>query len=271
MRVGILIPFYEEASRYAGGNTERSDDQRENTALQLIECDTQRDRRDEGADIGLEQVGAHSCDVTDVVTDVIRDRRGISGVVFRDTGLDLTYEVRADVSSFRVDTAADTREQGDRGRAERKAGQDIRISGDQINGAGAEKAEADDAHSHDRAARKCHRKRGVHSVVLGRGRRAHVRPGRDIHPDVSGRRRERGADQETYCGSPADAGSDEHKKDRHKEDQDPVLCHQERACALMNERRDLFHPVRTGVIRQHFPDQSVGESERAQCERYRNY
>jgi hypothetical protein len=80
---------------------------------------------DDRAGVGLEQVRAHSGDVADVVADVVRDRRGVAGVVLGDAGLDLADEVGADVRGLGVDAAADTGEQRDRGRAQRVGGDNL--------------------------------------------------------------------------------------------------------------------------------------------------
>ena len=43
-----------------------------------------RDSGDYGADIGLEQVGSHACNIAYVVADVVGHGRGVSWVVFWD-------------------------------------------------------------------------------------------------------------------------------------------------------------------------------------------
>jgi hypothetical protein len=79
---------------------------------------TEHHRRDDRADVRLEQVGAHARDVADVVADVVRDDGRVARVVLGDAGFDLADEVGADVGGLRVDAAADAREQRDRGGAE---------------------------------------------------------------------------------------------------------------------------------------------------------
>ena len=66
------------------------------------------------ADIGFEQVGTHTCYVTDIVADVVSDNGRVSRVVFRNACFDFTDQVGTDVCSFGVDTAADTGEESDR-------------------------------------------------------------------------------------------------------------------------------------------------------------
>ena len=49
--------------------------------------------RNNGTNVGLEQVGTHSRDVSDVVTHVVGDDAGVTGVILGDTGFDLTNQV----------------------------------------------------------------------------------------------------------------------------------------------------------------------------------
>ena len=67
----------------------------------------ERDRRDDRADVRLEEVGAHAGDVADVVTDVVGDGGRVARVVLGDARLDLADEVGADVGGLGVDAAAD--------------------------------------------------------------------------------------------------------------------------------------------------------------------
>ena len=77
------------------------------TARRGTECGGGQDR----AAVGLIQVGAHTGYVTHIVTHVVRDGGGITGVVLGDTGLHLSYQVCAHVSGLGVDTAAHTRKE----------------------------------------------------------------------------------------------------------------------------------------------------------------
>ena len=58
--------------------------------------------------VGFVKVGAHTGNVADVVTDIVRDGGRVAGIVFRNAGFDFADQVGADVSRFRVDAAADT-------------------------------------------------------------------------------------------------------------------------------------------------------------------
>ncbi len=61
----------------------------------------------------LEQVGCHSRAVTNVVADVVGNRRRISGIVLGDACLDLADQVRTDVGALGEDAAAEAGEDGD--------------------------------------------------------------------------------------------------------------------------------------------------------------
>ena len=69
------------------------------------------------------EIGAHTGDITDVITDVVGDGGGVPRVVLGDARDDLTGEVGADVGSLGVDAAADAAEKRDGGAAETVAGE----------------------------------------------------------------------------------------------------------------------------------------------------
>ena len=75
-------------------------------------CCRQREGRDDGANVRLEQVRAHARDVAHVVAHVVSDGSGVSRVVLRDSSLDLAHEVCSDVGGLGVDAAAHPREEG---------------------------------------------------------------------------------------------------------------------------------------------------------------
>ena len=79
------------------------------------ECKRRKcDRGNHRTDIALEEVGTHTGDVTNVVTNVVGDGRRVAGIIFRDPRLNLADQVGADVGRLGVDASANTREQGDR-------------------------------------------------------------------------------------------------------------------------------------------------------------
>ena len=106
-------------------DAEGAQDEREHDPLDVPGHRVDRDTEDHGADVlgghGLEEVGATAGAVADVVTDEVGDDGGVARVVFRDTGLDLTDEVRADVGSLGVDTTTELGEERDEAGAEAEA------------------------------------------------------------------------------------------------------------------------------------------------------
>ena len=69
--------------------------------------------RDRGDGVRLEQIGCHPGAVADVVADVVGDHGRVARVVFRDAGLDLADEVRADIGGLGEDAASETGEYRD--------------------------------------------------------------------------------------------------------------------------------------------------------------
>eukprot|EP00955_Chlamydomonas_euryale_P076869 362807-Chlamydomonas_euryale.AAC.9 len=84
---------------------------------EILSVTHRRDRRhNQRSASGLgeraEQVRAHACNVTNVVTDVVSNHSGVARIVLGDVLLDLADQVSSDVSSLGVDAAANTAEQG---------------------------------------------------------------------------------------------------------------------------------------------------------------
>ena len=126
----------------------------------------ERDRRDDRADVRLEEVGAHAGDVADVVADVVGDGGRVAGVVLGDAGFDLADEVGADVGGLGVDAAADAGEQRDRRGAEAEGGEDLERVVDleprdehEVRDDKAEQGEPGHGEAHDRAAAERDRER----------------------------------------------------------------------------------------------------------------
>ena len=83
---------------------------------------------DDRAYIGLEQVSAHTGNVAYVIAYVISDSSRVTRIVFRDTGFNFTNKVSANVSSFGINTAANTGKQSDRACAQTKTSNDIDVT-----------------------------------------------------------------------------------------------------------------------------------------------
>ena len=205
--------------------------------------DAQRERGDERADIGLEEVSAHTGDVTNVVTDVIGDDSGVAGVVLGDTGFDLADEVGADVGSLGVYAAADTGEQRDGRCAEGEAEEDVVVAGDYVDKAASEQAETDNAHAHDGAAGERDAERLVHAAGESGVGGADVRLGGDAHSEKARKYREACSDDEADGGAEVYEYSDQHKQNYDKYRKYFIFGAKEGTCAFGNSGCDLLHPA----------------------------
>ena len=83
--------------------------------------------RDSGYRVGLEEIGSHAGAVADVVADVVSDDRRVARVILGNAGLDLTYQVGADVSGLGVDAAAETAEDADEAASETETDQELDV------------------------------------------------------------------------------------------------------------------------------------------------
>ena len=211
---------------------------------------TQRQGGNDGAYIGLEQVSAHAGDVTDIVPDVVGDRSGVAGVVFRDAGFDFTDKVRADVRGFRVDTAADTGEECDGAGAQAEARDDVHIGSvfpEEGKGQGdTGDAQADYGQAHDGAAGEGNLQ-GLRHAVLGSAGRAHVGAGGNVHAAIPGQDREDSACNEADSRHRRQENRDNSSDNDDETCQGLVFTVQERHGAFVNVTGDFLHQGVAGI------------------------
>ena len=168
-------------------------------------ADSEDERADDGADVGLEQIGAHAGHVADVVAHVVGDHRRVARIVLRNTGFDLADEVGADIGGLRVDAAADACEQRDRRSAEGEARQyrhhlpqRLVVAAaehrgvQQVEQRQAQDAEPHHREAHHRAAREGNRQGPVQAGAGGRGG-PDVGRGGDPHAEEPRQTRTQGA------------------------------------------------------------------------------
>ena len=196
---GVFLRLDEEGTDQRADNAANGQrDGQQHTAPAIVGSGAQREGGKDRADIGLIQVSAHTGNVADVIANVVRDGRGVTRVVFRNTGFDFTDEVGADVSSLGVDTAADTGKQRHERSAHAIHDHDVGKHGgigDLADVAQADKpernvqnAEADDREAHDRAGREGNVQAVVQALVCGVGR-AGIGGSGDLHTDQAGEHR----------------------------------------------------------------------------------
>ena len=162
------------------------------------------DRGDHGAAVGLENVGSHAGNITDVVPDIVGDHARIAGVVFGNAGLDLAHQVCAHVRALGVDAAAYPGEQRHRGGPHAEPVDGVHRFGITtqigIEQPQAQQSQRRDAESHDGTAVKGHGKRGGGAFAVRGSGGADIGPGRRVHPQPAGAGRTQGADQKRQRG-----------------------------------------------------------------------
>lgn len=79
---------------------------------------------------GTEQIGTHSGDITDIVSDVIGNGGGVLGGVFWEVVLNFSDEVGSDVGSLGEDTTTNTGEEGHGGTTETISGDTLHYVGE---------------------------------------------------------------------------------------------------------------------------------------------
>ncbi len=143
---------------------------REDDALVSEAGDSQDHGGHDGDFVALENVGRHTGTVADIVTDVVGDRGGITRVVLGNALLDLSHQVGPDVGGLRVNSAANSHEQGQQRSAEAEAQKGLVsvLAVNQKDDRAAEQAEAVGQHAGDRSRAVAELQRRSEAVLGGR-------------------------------------------------------------------------------------------------------
>ena len=116
--IGVLLGSDKEGSDHGADNSHGGNKQRyDNRPGHHLGSDASKGGSckstagNDRSEIGLVKVGAHACHVPDIVSHIVRNNCGVSGVVFGDTRLDLTHKVGAHISGLGENSAAHTGKQ----------------------------------------------------------------------------------------------------------------------------------------------------------------
>ncbi len=247
-----------------------------------------------GAAVGLVEVGAHTGDVAHVVG----DGGGVARIVFGDAGFDFADEVGANVGSLGVDTAADAGEEGHQRGADTEAkhgggdllelirgveagGHDEREAVGHVVGRvddvvedeppepDHQQAEADDDHTHDGAGAEGDGKalvEGLAGALRGTAR-GH---GGGLHTEVAAQRREQRTGKEGDRHEPVLEADKGHDHEDHEEGDDDLDNNLELGLqvghgAFGDIAGDLHHALVTGIGGFHLIEQDPGHDDGQQC------
>ena len=243
MRIALLDGLDNHNTDQSGNDTDG--DHLEHQADALSVAGSQQQTGQDGTDIGLEQVSTHTGDVTDVVTDVVADNSGVTGVILGDAGLDLTDQVSTHVSSLGVDTAADTGKQGDGRSAQRETGQNVVVAvEDDVQDSDAQSAQTDNAQTQNGTAGESDVQSGSHAF-LSLLSSTDVGAGGADHAGEAGQNREQSTHQEADSSG---AVQNDQQQDEHQDGEsqhDDVLTLQIGHSAFLNVAGDFTH---TGIF-----------------------
>lgn len=223
---------------------------------------------------GAEEIRAHTGNIANVVTDVVSNGGGVTGVVLGDAAHDLAGKIGTNISSLGVDTTTDTAEESNGAATETEAGNtleeslvsglvikvvDLVVSHDEhVENNKAETAESK-AHNTTSAEGSVEGSSpgvsGVHSHDGGAG----VTENGDLHAEVSAGNRGESTDDEgegsegtllPLPGITNVGGEDEHKGTEHydKDKADLVLSKEEAVSTLADSVVDLEHAGRGVAI-----------------------
>ena len=216
----------------------------------------------------LQKIGTETCDVSDVVAHVIRDRRRIAGIVLGNVRFRLADEIGAHVRRLRIDAAAHAVKQRNDRTAERitryRHGE-RRLHADEVfadrpvhdvvdlsqcetehavNDENAQKREARDAKPHDRTALKSDFERLARVArFVGGFSNAHVGVSCYFHAYEARARAHNRADEESYHRFPGNDNSQNACDDNSDDCDNFVLVSYERVSAFANGCCNFLHPV----------------------------
>ena len=201
---------------------------------------TKGNSRDNCTNIGFEQVSTHTSNVTYVIAYVVSDGSRVTRVVFRDTSFYFTYKVSAYVSSFSIDTAANTSKQCNGRSTETEAGYDINIAKQHISDSNTGDAQANYAQAHYSAARESDFQSFRHAMTSSLCS-TNVSFGCNVHANVASTDREDCACNEANCGQRGEECSDYTCNNGNENCQVFVLAVQECHSTFMNVACNFLH------------------------------
>ena len=159
-----------------------------------------KDRADQAHRVRFEHIGGHARAIAHVVADVVCDRRRVARIVFFETLLDLAHKVRADIGGLGVNAAAESREHADETSPERETDQTIdrhvrpgNTRDQSVENRYRQKRESHHEQPGNGAAVESHSQGFVNRLCCGL-RRPHVGHHGDAHPNETGRKRAKRAD-----------------------------------------------------------------------------
>ena len=157
---------------------------------------------------GLEQIGSHTGNISNVVTHIVSNDGRVSWIVLRDVHLDLSDQIGTDIGGLGVDTSCHTGEEGDGRGTESESGQgfggilqsvgfigvsqshDVEHDGDTKEG------ESHDGESHDGTTGEGHTKSDGKTLLVGGLGGSDIGIGGDLHSSPSREGGKTGSDHE---------------------------------------------------------------------------
>ena len=224
----------------------------------------QRGGRDDRTHVGLIQVGAHAGHVAHVIAHVVGDNGGVTGIVLGDTGLHLTHQVGANVSSLGEDTAAHAGKQshgagahteGQHGTGDVGSFQLKHKAQQHEPYRDIQQAQTHHGEAHDGAGGKRHPQALVQALATGVGSAA-VGFGGDAHAHKAGKAGEESAGQKCEGHKPRQQLAGRHDAQHHQHAGEEnahhrVLALQVGICTLTDGAGDFAHQRGALVKAQH--------------------
>ena len=260
----------DEDTEHGGQGTDRGNDQREDEAVVTEGLDAEDQRGDQRDGVRLEEVGGHAGAVTNVVADVVGDRRGVARVVLGDVVLDLADEVSTDVGGLGEDAAADSHEHGEQRSTEAEALEHMRgfVLEDQDHEARAEQTQTHGRHTDEGAGAEADGHGRVAALGLGGRGDAQVGLHGQRHAEVTDRCGEARTHQEEQRASDAHRHvigrqrQQDHERHRGKDAQRPELTGEVGVGPLLHRMRDVLHVVGAFTGSEHLATEHRSETER---------
>ena len=255
--VGVLLGLDEEGADDGADNAHRRHDHGDRHGLERLIGEggnAQSGGGDDGAYIGLVQVGTHTGHVAHVVAHVVGDNGGVAGVILGDTGFHLTHQVGTHVGGLGEDTAAHTGEQshgagthaeGQHGTGDVRRLQMEHEAQQHEPDGDVQQTETHHGEAHDGAGGERHPQTLVQTLAAGVGGAA-VGLGGDPHPHEAAETGEEAAGQEGEGHEPGQQMAGSHDAQHHdhageEDTDDGVLPPQVGVCSLTDGAGDLAH------------------------------
>ena len=164
-----MAAWLDPDSQHADDRGQKAEAAKGKNQVNLTQGCSEDDCGSNRGDVGVEQIGAHAGNVTDIVTDIVGDNGWVARVVLGNTELNFAGQVSGNIGCLGENTATGFGKQGQGAGAKAEREDDLGVASQKIQDTGSRKACSNDGQPHDSSAAKACHEGGLQALASGGG------------------------------------------------------------------------------------------------------